>query len=258
MNQMLPIRSKIIDIWDETEDIKSFLIEDVIGEKPLPGQFYELSINGFGEVPISVASWNNGLLFSIKRAGKITEHMHKMKKGDEIGIRGPYGKGFPVTRKFKVLIAGGIGLPSARSVIEYSLLIGDNNIQLLYGARSPRDLVYKSLLNEWKKKFDVDITVDVGDENWKGNVGVVTTIFNRIRDIDSFFYIIGPTIMMKFAVLELKKMNVPDENIFLSIERRMKCGIGICGHCNIGRFYVCKDGPVFKYSSIKDIPEIFF
>ncbi len=258
MNPMLPLKSKIKDIWDETDDIKSFLIEDVIRKKPMPGQFYELSVSGMGEIPISIASWDDGLLFSIKNAGKITENMSKMKKGDEIGIRGPYGKGFPITDKFKVLIAGGIGLPPARSVIEHSLSVKDNNIQLLYGARSPKDLVYKSLLHEWGKKFDVEITVDMGDESWTGNVGVVTTIFNKIRDNKSFFYIIGPTMMMKFAVLELKKLNVPDANIFLSMERRMKCGIGICGHCNIGRFYVCRDGPVFNYSLIKDIPEIFF
>ncbi len=258
MNPMLPLKSKILDLWDETDDIKSFLIEDVINKKPLPGQFYELSLSGLGEVPISFASWEDGLLFSIKRAGKITEYLHRMKKNDEIGIRGPYGKGFPITDKFKVLIAGGIGLPPARSVIEHSLSNSDNKIQLLYGARSPRDLVYKELLNEWKKKFDVKITVDVADDNWSGHVGVVTKIFNYIKNTDSFFYIIGPTIMMKFAVMELKKMNVPDENIFLSMERRMKCGIGICGHCNIGKYYVCKDGPVFNYSLIKDIPELFF
>jgi len=258
MNPMLPVKSRIVDLWDETNDIKSFLLEDTIGKVPLPGQFYEISIKNMGEVPISVASWKDGLLFSIKKAGKITEHMHEMKKNDEISIRGPYGKGFPITDKFKVLIAGGIGLPPARSVIEHSLCLNDRNLQLLYGARTPSDLVYKNLLNLWKDEFDVTVTVDTADEKWRGNVGVVTTIFKDIKKKDAFFYIIGPTIMMKFAVLELKKMGIKEENIFLSMERRMKCGIGICGHCNIGRYYVCKDGPVFNYTMIKDIPELFF
>lgn len=258
MNPMLPVKSRIIDVWDETSDIKSYLVEDTIGKTPLPGQFYEISVKNYGEVPISVASWKDGLLFSIKKIGMVTEILHKMDKNDEIGIRGPYGKGFPITDKFKVIIAGGIGLPPARSVIEYSLSKNDKNIQLLYGARSPKDLVYKDLLNEWNNMFDVNVTVDVGDGNWKGNVGVVTTLFKNIKNKDSYFYIIGPTVMMKFAVLELKKMNISEENIFLSMERRMKCGIGICGHCNIGKYYVCKDGPVFNYPMIKDIPEIFF
>ncbi len=254
---MIPVRSKILDVWDETPDIKSFLIENTIGKDPLPGQFYEISIKGYGEIPISVANWKDGLLFSIKRAGYVTNAMHKMKKNEEIGIRGPYGKGFPV-KEYVTLIAGGIGLPPARSYIEFSLSRNNRNIQLLYGARSPQDLVYKDLLKEWEKYFDVQITVDKGDENWKGNVGVVTTLFKNIKYKNSYFYLIGPTVMMKYAVIELEKMKIDLNKIYLSLERRMKCGVGICGHCNIGRYYVCKDGPVFKYTDIMGVPELFF
>ncbi len=257
MFSMESIPARIIDVWEETPDVKSFLLEDSIGVMPLPGQFYEIYVKGAGEIPISIASWKEGLLFSVKRVGKVTEILHKKGKNDYLSIRGPYGKGFPDHKNFTVLIAGGIGLPPARSYIEYWLSKGVREMQLLYGARSPSDLVYKEMLNEWSKEFDVQITVDRGDENWKGNVGVVTTLFERIKKRDAQFLIIGPEIMMKFSVMELKKLGIDDDKIFLSMERKMKCGYGICGHCNIGRYYVCKDGPVFKYSVIKDIPEVF-
>lgn len=258
MNAMAPIFTKILDTRNETADVKSFLLENVLNKDPKSGQFYELSILGYGEVPISIASLENGLLFSIKRVGKVTEKMHKMVKEDKIGIRGPYGYGFPEPDTDSILIAGGIGLPPARSFIEHSMFKGNKNLTLLYGARSPSDIVYKKELEKWEKIFNVHITVDVGDGSWTGNVGVVTKLFNRISSVQSKFIIIGPTIMIKFSVIELKKMGVSDDNIYLSLERKMKCGIGICGHCNIGRYYVCKDGPVFPYSKVKDIPELFF
>ncbi|MGB9814568.1 MAG: FAD/NAD(P)-binding protein [Thermoplasmata archaeon] len=257
MKSMVPVNTRIIDVFEETNDVKSFLLENNLDEDPLPGQFYEIYVRGAGEIPISIASWRDGLLFSVKRVGYVTERLHGMKKGDILGIRGPFGNGFPEHRRHTVLIAGGIGLPPARSYIEYWLSKGSRNMQLLYGARTPSDIVYRRILQEWSNYIDVHITVDKGDKEWKGNVGVVTTIFHRIKDRESDFIIIGPEIMMKFSVMELKKLGVSEDNIYLSMERKMKCGFGICGHCNIGRYYVCKDGPVFKYSLIKDIPEVF-
>ncbi len=258
MNSMAPLNAEILDINNETADVKSFLIQNVFDISPKPGQFYELSVAGYGEVPISLASSKNGLLFSIKKVGKVTEIMHKMHKGDRIGIRGPYGTGFPEPDGDTVLIAGGIGLPPARSYIEHSIANNNRNLTLLYGARSPEDIVYKREIESWRKIFDVYVSVDNANKGWKGNVGVVTTLFNRISSIHSKFIIIGPTIMIKFSVIELKKMGVEDDNIYLSLERKMKCGIGLCGHCNIGRYYVCKDGPVFSYSTVRDLPELFF
>ncbi|MGC8497429.1 MAG: FAD/NAD(P)-binding protein [Thermoplasmata archaeon] len=255
---MAPLNTEILDIKEETADVKSFLLRNVFEIVPKPGQFYELSVAGYGEVPISLASSKNGLLFSIKKVGKVTEIMHKMHKGDRIGIRGPYGTGFPETGEKTVLIAGGIGLPPARSYIEHSLSKNNRNLMLLYGAKSPADIVYKQELEIWKKMFNVYMTVDNANKGWNGDVGVVTRLFHRISSAQSTFIIIGPTIMIKFSVIELKKMGVEDDNIYLSLERKMKCGIGICGHCNIGRYYVCKDGPVFSYSRVKDIPELFF
>jgi NAD(P)H-flavin reductase len=258
MNSMAPINTEILQIKDETADVKSFLLKNVSDIAPEPGQFYELSVPGYGEVPISIASSQNGLLFSIKKVGKVTEIMHKMHKGDRIGIRGPFGTGFPEPDGETVLIAGGIGLPPARSYIEHSISSGNKKLTLLYGARTPADIVYKSEIGNWKNMFNVHLTVDIGSKGWNGNVGVVTRLFPKISNVDSKFIIIGPTIMIKFSVIELKKMGVEDENIYLSLERKMKCGVGLCGHCNIGRYYVCKDGPVFSYSKVKDIPELFF
>jgi anaerobic sulfite reductase subunit B len=258
MSAMLPIDSKILAITKETSDIKSFLLENVLEKNPRPGQFYELSILGYGEIPISIASCENELLFTVKRVGKVTEKMHKMVKGDKIGIRGPYGFGFPEPSKDNIVIAGGVGLPPARSFIEHSLVMGNKNIILLYGARSPPDIVYKKELEKWAKTFTMHVTVDVGDSSWNGNIGVVTKLFNRISNVKAKVIIIGPPIMIKFSVLEFLKMGASEEDLYLSLERKMKCGIGICGHCNIGKFYVCKDGPVFPFSKVKDIPELFF
>lgn len=255
MNSMIPVWSSIMDTWNETYDVKSFLIENRLGIEPLPGQFYEIYVKDGGEIPISIASWKDGLLFSVKKVGRVTEILHRLGKGDKVGIRGPYGNGFPEHRRFTVLIAGGIGLPPARSYIEYWISRGFRDMQLLYGARTPSDIVYRKEIEKWADFIDVYITVDRGDDGWKGNVGVVTTLFNRIKRTDADFLIIGPEIMMKFSVIELKNMGVNDDDIYLSMERKMKCGFGICGHCNIGRYYVCKDGPVFRYSAIRDIPE---
>ncbi len=258
MNSLKSFETLILDVWDETPDIKSFLVNDVIGIVPSPGQFYELRIYGKGEIPISYGSYVDGkLLFSIKNVGYVTSHVHKLKRGDKIGIRGPYGNGWQIDERKTVLIGGGIGLPPLSSYIERMLRINRNDMHLLYGARSPKDLVYKEKLREWSKLFRVDITVDNPDETWTGNVGVVTKLFNRIEWKDAKFFIIGPEIMMKYAVKELLSMNIDPENIYLSMERKMKCGYGICGHCNIGRFYVCKDGPVFRYDKIENIRELF-
>ncbi len=258
MNTLNSMETVIIDVWDETPDIKSFLVNDVIGVLPNPGQFYELRIFGRGEIPISYGNYYDGkLLFSIKNVGYVTSYFHRLRSGDKVGIRGPYGNGWEIHDGRTVLIGGGIGLPPLSSYIERMIKMNRKDIHLLYGARTPGDIVYKEKLKKWKDLFRVDVTVDRGDETWDGNVGVVTTIFNRIEWKDARFYIIGPEVMMKFAVKELLKMGIDEGKIYLSMERKMKCGYGICGHCNIGRFYVCRDGPVFRYDLIKDIPESF-
>ncbi len=264
-NEMLPKPARILKIYDETPDTKTFILENITKKIPKPGQFYMISVFGVGEFPVSVGyADENNLLITVKKVGQVTGALFELGENDIVGLRGPYGNGFPIeefTGKNIVLIGGGIGIPPLRSVIEY--IFQHRNefgyVQLLYGARSPKDIVYKDkLLKDWPKIIDVKLTVDVADETWKGHVGVVTTIFDQIKNLDSIFLIVGPEVMMKYSVLELKKRGVKESQIYLSLERKMKCGIGICGHCNLGRFYVCKDGPVFRYDIIANERELFY
>lgn len=265
VNELLPKTVKILESFHETSDTKTFIIENPTGKIPIPGQFYMLSVFGYGEFPVSFGyADEKEILITVKAVGSATKALYELSPGSIIGIRGPYGNGFPIEElrgKNIVLIGGGIGIPPLRSVIEYILQNREKfgYVQLLYGARSPKDIVYKEkLINEWPKKIDIRLTVDIGDENWKGHVGVVTTLFDQIIYLDSLFLIVGPEVMMKYSVLELKKREIHDSQIYLSLERRMKCGIGVCGHCNLGRYYVCKDGPVFRYDTISSEKELFY
>lgn len=262
-NIYLPKQVKITEIIKETSDVKTFSLD--LNMDYSPGQFVEVSVFGVGEMPISIGtSPTRNFAISVKKVGKVSSALHNLKVGDIVGIRGPYGKGFPVNElegKDLLLVGGGIGLPPLRSLIEYVL---DNRnkfgkMQLLYGARTPADLVYKYLLPRWRNEFDVLVTVDKADETWLEHEGVVTKLFPKIclNPKDTYAVIVGPPIMIKYAVLGLLDMGFKDDRILISLERMMKCGLGTCGHCNIGKYYVCKDGPVFKYSQVKDIPELF-
>ncbi len=236
-----------------------------LGQKP--GQFVEVSIFGIGEAPISVCSsptQGDSFELCVRAAGSLTNALHKLEAGAEIGLRGPYGNGFDMDamKGADVLfVAGGLGLAPARGVIKYVLdKRGDyGNVTILYGAKNPSELLFKEDLAEWEARPDCDfhVTVDRGDEEWKGNTGVITTLFNKVKKTDNDMYavIIGPPIMYKYAILEALSMGVPEGHILCSLERKMKCGVGKCGHCQIGNVYVCKEGPVFSYSQIKRLRE---
>ena len=215
-----------------------------------------VSVFGVGEAPFSISSGN--IEISVRKTGNVTNALFNLKEGDEVGIRGPYGEGYPVEEfedKDIYLISGGCGLAPIRALIER---INQNRkdfgkITLIYGAKTPSDILYKREISKWKKKFDVRLTVDKPTEKWKYDVGVVTKILEKIKITKkSVFCICGPEIMMKFAVDTLLKKGVNEDYIFLSLERKMQCGVGICCHCNIGNLYVCRDGPVFRYSDIKE------
>ncbi len=247
---------KIEDLKWETGDVFSFSVEkENTGHS---GQFYMLSVPGTGEAPISVASGKGrNLSFTIRKIGSVTA---KIPMVSEIGVRGPYGKGWPWEDYDKILaIAGGIGIPPIKSLIEEMYDAGrKEDISLIYGARTPADLVYKEMLEKIKNEIDVTITVDKGDISWKGNVGFVTEFIKKNKiSRKAAVFIIGPPLMMKNSVNEAMNAGFMEENIFLSLERRMECGIGVCGHCNIGEYYVCEDGPVFNYHSVKEKPELF-
>ena len=231
-----------------------------------PGQFVEVSVFGVGEAPISVSSSpsrsNGSFELAIRKIGNVTGALHNMKEGSTIGIRGPFGTHFPYKEtegKDLLFVAGGIGLVPARSFINYAI---DNKkkygkITILFGAKSPAERLFVDELGKWREEAELHETVDRSDGSWKGNVGVITTLFPKIS-VDpkkTVAVIVGPPIMYKFVLMECKKREIPDSNIVMSFERRMKCGIGKCGHCQMNGIYVCQKGPVFKYSDIKNVEE---
>jgi sulfhydrogenase subunit gamma (sulfur reductase) len=232
-----------------------------------PGQFVEVSIFGFGEAPISVCSSptrSPGFELTVRNVGRLTDKMHHMAAGNSIGIRGPFGHGFNVD-DFKgkdiLYVCAGIGLAPLKSLIDYTLDRRKDfgRIIILYGTRHPSLILFKQDLEEWKKRQDIEfyMTVDQADEQWKGNVGVITTLVPPLKlDVEkTMATIVGPPVMYKFAIMSLKSKRIPDENIYVSLERRMKCGVGKCGHCQINNIYACQDGPVFHYPRIKKLEE---
>ncbi len=232
-----------------------------------PGQFVEVSIFGFGEAPISISSSPTrapGFELTVRRTGRLTEKMHQLGVGSQIGIRGPFGNGFDVQRfkgKDMLFIAGGIGLAPLKSLIEYTLdkRHDFNRLIILYGAKNPSEILYPQEINEWTYRDDVEmhITVDRPDAQWKGNVGVITTLIPPLElDLENTIAtVVGPPVMYKFVLMALKAKRLPDVNIYMSLERRMKCGVGKCGHCQINDSYVCQEGPVYPYTRIKELKE---
>jgi len=271
-NLYLPHLATIQNIVDETKDTRTFTLQ--FEDKQLresfsfrPGQFVEVSVFGVGEVPIGLASNPNQkgkFDITVRAVGSVTSALHQKKVGDTLGIRGPLGNGFPfdeVKGMDILFVGGGIGLPPLRSLIEPMLDARQEfgRILILYGARTPGDRIYKSLLAEWAKREDVEFleTVDEGDEEWTGRVGVVTTLFKEI-EVDpqkTVAFTCGPPIMIKFVIQDLLTMGFAEDRIISTLERYMKCGVGKCGHCAIGHKYVCVDGPVFSYKEIKLFPE---
>jgi NAD(P)H-flavin reductase len=228
------------------------------------GQFAELSVLGVGESPISISSSPTrpeAIEFSIRRLGQLTGALHDLEPGDKIGIRGPFGNCFPLEEiegKNVLIIGGGIGLAPLRSVI---LNVFDNrakygNIDIIYGARSPQDLVYTSEYEEWEKVDNsrLHLTVDRGDEEWKGNVGLVPTFLKEINPSpeNTTSFTCGPPIMIKFVIEALHELGFSSEHIVTTLERRMKCGVGKCGRCNVGSKYVCQEGAVFTLKELKE------
>jgi len=277
MNPYLPYPAVIDDITVETEDgnLKTFrlVLEDEKDRENwnhTPGQFAMLSIAGKGEIPIGIASSpteRGSLLFTVNRAGVVTTALHKMNKGDPIGVRGPLGNGFPVDSELLgkniVIIAGGFAFTTLRATLIYMLEHRDRygKITVIYGARTPGMLLYKEELKAWQKRDDLDvhITVDREAPGWDGLVGFVPTIAGQVRPSpeNAAALICGPPIMIKFTMPPLEEAGWKDSQVYLSLENRMKCGIGICGHCNVGPVYVCKDGPVFTREEVQKLPVEF-
>ena len=232
-----------------------------------PGQFVEVSLFGIGEAPISISSSptkKGSFELAVRAVGNVTKALHTLSSGASLGIRGPFGKGFPVEEmkgKDILFVAGGIGLVPLRSLIQYVLDHRSEygRVLVLFGAKNPADQLFLDELSKWRvnKEMEYLETVDRSDGQWKGNVGVITTLFPKIT-VDpkkTVAVIVGPPIMYRFAILETQVKGIPDDQIIVSLERRMKCGVGKCGHCQITNLYVCQEGPVFNYAKIKDIKE---
>jgi len=274
-NPYLPYPVRIDNIRIETEDrnLKTFRFvflnpEDEEKFSYIPGQFAELSVPGKGEIPIGIASSPSEkgfVTFTINKTGLVTTYMHNMKEGDIMGIRGPLGNWYPwddMEGKNVVIIGGGFAFTTLRSSIIHMIQPENRpkfkNIDVVYGARNPGMLLYKDELTEWEQRDDINmhITVDSTDDpDWKYNVGFVPTITEqKITSADNTIAIIcGPPVMIRFTQPVLEKLGFQPENIIFSLEMRMKCGIGLCGRCNIGDQYVCKDGPVFSQAQLDDM-----
>ncbi|KXB06160.1 oxidoreductase [candidate division MSBL1 archaeon SCGC-AAA382A20] len=264
-------KATIVSIRDLTEKEKLFEIE-LDSAKSLnhePGQFIELFVPGYGEAPFSVSSSpskDGPFELCIRGVGRVTNAIHRAEEGDKVGVRGPFGNGFDVDflkGKDLLFIGGGLGLVPLRSLINY---VRDNcgdygDTTVLYGCKEPTERLFIEELEEWKQMSfcQAKETVDScpAEVEWEGNVGVITTLIPEV-DIDpetTYAAVCGPPVMYKFVMEELNEKGLPADHRFLSLERRMKCGIGECGHCQIGEYYVCRDGPVFNYAEIKDEEE---
>lgn len=267
-NAMVPVLYRVENVRKDTHDTFTLeLVPQVNGHRLmfLPGQFNMLYVFGVGEIPISISGdpGNRDVLVHTTRAvGSVTKAMRKLKRNDVVGVRGPFGSHWPVedvTGSDIIIVAGGIGLAPLRPAL-YALLAQREKygkIVLLYGTRSPADILYKSELERWRSRFDLEvyITVDRAMEAWRGNVGVVTTLIKKSPfDPDNTTALVcGPEVMMRYTILELSKRGVTLPGIFVSMERNMKCAIGLCGHCQLGNVFVCKDGPVFGYDKIQHL-----
>lgn len=269
---LIPKVGVITDVRIDTADIKTFRVVTPDGKKAfdhMPGQCAMLSIPGVGEAMFSITSSPTNteyMEFSIKKCGCVTEWLHQAEVGQQITIRGPYGNAFPVeTDEFKgkklLFIAGGIGIAPLRSVINYCRYHRENykSINLVYGSRSMDDLVnYNEIINEWTadKEMYIYLTVDKEDPDWVKHVGFVPNYVKELQYTpDRVAIVCGPPIMIKFTVAALKELGFKDKQIYTTMELRMKCGVGKCGRCNIGSKYVCKDGPVFRYDELGELPD---
>ena len=268
---LIPYLGEVTDIRIDTPDVKTFRVLTPDGVKPfehMPGQCAMLSIPGVGEAMFSITSSPTNkdyMEFSIKKCGCLTEWLHAMDVGQQITIRGPYGKPFPVETDLKgkdlLFIAGGIGLAPLRSVINY---VRDNrenygSVQIIYGARSMDDLVdYKEIIDEWMQDsgIEVNLTIDREQEGWDGHVGFIPAFVKELNpDLKKTVLMCGPPIMIKFTLAELMGLGFEKTQVYTTMELRMKCGVGKCGRCNIGDKYVCKDGPVFRFDELDELPD---
>lgn len=264
-----PIKAKLVDVIEESPMIKTFVLTPEEEFSFGTGQFIELSVDNIGEAPFTPSSSplvREKIEVTIMKTGYVTGYMHKMRPGSYMGIRGPYGRGYPVEKfvdKEVLIIGGGCGFAPIRSLLYSLIAISDRlrKVTLCYGSKTPKDSIYRDYVQVLRNTpgFEVYRSVDIGDSTWTEKVGVVTLLLDDVKmDIDNSVAVVcGPPIMMKYGTLKLLQMGYPEHDIYLSMEKNMSCGLGKCGHCMMGEYFVCKDGPVFTYDEIKDQPHIW-
>ena len=271
-NPSLPAEAEILSVKRQTHDTKTFRIafRDKERQKRFdfrPGQFNMVGAFGVGEAPFSLCSdpfEKDAFEHTIRNVGMVTGFLDRLEEGETVFVRGPYGNGWPVDearRKNVLIVAGGIGLPPLRPVLyQIRRERGEfGEVEILYGARTPADLVFTDEFDDFRKIGNLLLTVDrvPSEVEWKHNVGAVTTLLDKMRmkPKNTLVMTCGPEIMMHFVVLGLLKLGFEADQLYVSMERRMKCGIGKCGHCQVGPKFVCKDGPIFRYSDVRDLPD---
>lgn len=268
-NPYEPVLCKLAEVVSETPTIKTLVLEPA---RPMPfkaGQFVQLGIPGVAEAPFTPSSSPlrpERIDVTILKTGMLTDQLHEAKPGQTLMLRGPFGKGYPIDEmdgKECLVVGGGVGLAPLRALI-YALLARLDRVKrvsIKYGARGQSELLFRRMYEDWAKtaKVDFTVTIDRAEEGWSGRVGVVTTLLKSL-DIDkpnAGVFVCGPGIMLKFTTFELLSEGFKPEQVYLSMNRRMSCGMGKCGRCNIGPYYLCKDGPDMEYSLIKDYPNVF-
>ena len=267
---MLPQPYSVCEVTKETPDTFTLRLEPENATKKNsfePGQFSMLWAFGVGELPISISgdpALHDRLVYTVRSVGQATHALVNQQLGDGVGVRGPFGTGWPVEAargRDVIVVAGGIGLAPLRPMI-YQVLQNRKDygrLVILYGGRSPRDLLYRKELAAWARHHETQVlvTVDYGGLSWRGHVGVVTTLFkySRLQPASSVAMVCGPEIMMRFVTRELETQGLSGDSIYLSMERNMKCAVGFCGHCQYGPHFTCKDGPVFRYPQIRNLLE---
>ncbi|MEW5955026.1 MAG: FAD/NAD(P)-binding protein [Candidatus Micrarchaeota archaeon] len=263
MNAYVPLKAEITAVRDETQDIRTFALA-VEGKNSFffePGQFVEVSLPGFGEAPFSISSApGEPLEITVKNAGDVTQGLFQLEKADEVGVRGPFGTYYPLDKMAErdlVFVAGGFGLASLAAAVKQALCKKSRfgELSLYYGARSPGDFVFQSDLKQWRKQgIRVNQSIDKTCVGWKGCVGFVSDLLEqKPPSPQAAAFACGPPRMIDAAAQQLAKAGIPEKRIFVSLERRMSCGIGKCGHCLVRGKYVCRDGPVFGYAEAKKL-----
>ena len=267
---MVPQQYLVREVARETPDTFTLRLAKQAGANGSsfrPGQFSMLWVFGVGELPISISgdpAAHDRLTYTVRSVGQATNALVTQAVGSGVGVRGPFGAGWPVEAargRDVIVVAGGIGLAPLRPVI-YEVLHNRQDygrLVLLYGARSPRDLLYRKELAAWERNRDTQVlvTVDYGGMSWRGHVGVVTTLFKyaRLKPASSLAMVCGPEIMMRFVARELESHGLSRNDVYLSMERNMKCAVGFCGHCQYGPHFICKNGPVFTYEQMRPLLE---